>query len=197
MITALLAAHLWVLPWKLLFVLPGKACGVTSLRFGPADGKWESGSNPTPADCHFRVSVEPGPLVPAWADLPPKPVDDVEVTYTLQGGDKPQNAAVKAEKVEPAAAEASAFSARAAKVKDSVRVEVTNKSSAPVVLGDSVALRGKPKDECLGPGAATVLAPGETLIDQRPGLLSPSMKIWVSVFTAEKQCRWVEVPRKP
>jgi hypothetical protein len=40
-----------------------------------------------------------------------------------------------------------------------------------------------------------VLQPGESLVDVRPGLLSPSMQVWVAVFTAEKQCKWVEVSR--
>ena len=80
MIPALLlaAAHVYVLPWKMLFMLPAeseKPCGVTSLRFGPPDGKWESGSNPAAADCQFRVSVQPGHLLPAWSELPPKPAD--------------------------------------------------------------------------------------------------------------------------
>ena len=87
------------------------------------------------------------------------------------------------------------LSAKASKVKNSVRVEVTNKSQKPVLLGDSVALRGHPKDECVGPGPAAVIQPGETLVDQRPGLLSPSMNVWVSVFTGEKACKWVEVRR--
>jgi hypothetical protein len=45
-------------------------------------------------------------------------------------------------------------------------------------------------------GPAAVLQPGETLLDQRPGILSPSMKVFVSVFTGERNCRWIEVARK-
>jgi hypothetical protein len=196
-LTLIAAAHLYVLPWKMLFMLPAESerpCAVTSLRYGPADGKWESGSNPHPSDCEFRVSVAPGPLLPAWADLPPKPADQLEVTFTLQG-QKPQTLSLKAEKVEPGAAAAKDFGVKAAKAKKGVRVEVTNKAERPILVGDSVALRGKPKDDCVGPGPAAVLQPGETLIDVRPGLLSPSMKIFVSVFTGEKSCKWVEVSR--
>ncbi len=54
-VSLLAAAHLYVLPWKLLFLLPGNSCGVTSLLYGPPDGEWERGSNPQPGDCAFRV----------------------------------------------------------------------------------------------------------------------------------------------
>lgn len=194
------AAHLYVLPWKMLFLLPAqseKPCGVTSLRYGAPDGSWESGSNPPAADCQFRVSVAPGPLLPAWSDLPPGEAGDVRVTYTLQGSAKPETVSVKAEKVQPSPARGSDFSATAAKTGKSVRVAVRNKSDHPIVVGDATALRGKPKDDCLGPGPAAVLQPGETLHDQRPGILSPSMQVFVSVFTGEKECRWVEVSRQP
>ena len=40
----------------------------------------------------------------------------------------------------------------------SVRVEVKNVSQRPVLLGDAVALRGRPKDDCVGPGPAAVRA---------------------------------------
>ncbi|SRR5260221_8688010 len=200
MITALLAAaHLWVLPWKMLFLLPAsseKPCALSTLRYGPPDGKWEGGSNPPASSCEFRVSVAPGPLLTAWVDLPPQEADEITVTYGVKG-EKPQTASVKAEKVQPAQAQAGDFSATAAKLKNGVRVELTNKSRKPVLVGDATTLRGKPKDDCVGPGPAAVLAPGETLVDQRPGLLSPSMNVWVSVFTGEKSCKWVEVRRKP
>ncbi|HUJ26545.1 MAG TPA: hypothetical protein VLW85_11030 [Myxococcales bacterium] len=195
MIALFAAAHLYVLPWKLLFLLPGSSCGITMLRYGPADGKWERGSNPQPGDCEFRVTVTPGPLLPAWVDKGPSG-GDLDVSYQVQGSDKMQSVSLKAETVTPQPVEAGELKATAAKVKNSVRVEVTNKGQKPVLLGDSVALRGKPKDACVGPGPAAVLQPGETLVDQRPGLLSPSMKVWVAAFTGEKECRWVEVPRK-
>ena len=198
-LTLVAVAHLYVLPWKMLFLLPAeseKSCAVTSLRYGPADGSWESGSNPQAAGCEFRVSVSPGHLLAAWGDLPPKPAGEVEVTYAVPGG-RPQTVKVKAETMTPAAAPVGSFSARASKVKSSVRVEVTNRSERPFLVGDATALRGKPKDDCVGPGPAAVLQPGETLVDQRPGIVSPSMKVFVSVFTGEKQCKWVEVARKP
>jgi len=200
LIAAAAAAHLYVLPWKMLFLLPAqsaKPCGVTSLRYGPPDGSWESGSNPPASDCQFRVSVAPGPLLPAWSELPPAEAADVRVTYTLQGSSQPQSVNVKAEKVQPAPAHTSDFSATAEKAGKSVRVEVTNKSGHPIVVGDATALRGRPKDDCVGPGPAAVLQPGETLHDQRPGILSPSMQVFVSVFTGEKACRWVQVARQP
>jgi len=195
-IVLLAAAHLYVLPWKLLFLLPGESCGVTMLRYGPADGKWERGSNPPPPDCAFRVSVTPGPLLPAWVDAGPS-AGDLDVTFTVQGSGKPQTVSLKPETVTPQAVAGTDLIARASKVKNSVRVEVTNDSQKPVLLGDSVAARSKPKDDCVGPGPAAVLQPGETLVDQRPGLLSPSMQVWVAAFTGEKSCRWIQVARKP
>lgn len=192
----LAAAHLYLLPWKLLFLLPGSGCGVTSIRYGPADGKWERGSNPQPSDCSFRISVTPGPLLPVWVEAGPSG-GDLDVTFTVQGSEKPQTVSLKAEPITPAPVAPGDLSATASKVKNSVRAEVTNKSDKPVLLGDSVAARGQPKDDCVGPGPAAVLSPGETLVDQRPGLLSRSMSIWVSVFTGEKQCRWVQVRRTP
>ena len=197
MILALLVAagHLYVLPNKVLFLLPGdeKSCGVTSVRYGPSDGKWETGSNLAPPDCKFKVSVDPGGLLPAWSDPGGKKLEGaIDVTYTLQGSTKPMVATLQPEKIEPGAAQ---LSATAAKVKNSVRVEVTNKSEKVVLLGDCVAARGKPKDECHGPGPAAVLQSGETLVDVRPGLLSKSMNVWVSEFSDEKTCKWVEVKR--
>ena len=197
MILALLlaAGHLYVLPTKVLFLLPsdGKPCGVTSLRYGPSDGKWETGSNLAAPDCKFRVSVKPGDLLAAWSDPGGKKIEGaIDVTYTLHGSSKPMVATLQPEKIEPGAA---TLSATATKVKDSVRVEVTNKSEKVVLLGDSVAARGKPKDDCVGPGPAAVLQSGETLIDIRPGLLSKSMNVWVAEFSDEKTCKWVEVKR--
>lgn len=198
MILALIAAaHVYVLPWKMLFMLPsetGKPCGVSSVRYGPPDGKWEGGSNPRP-DCGFRVSVEPGNQLPAWAELPPRDAESLDLTYTLQGEDQPRTVNAKPTRFTPEPAKASDFAVKAAKVKDKVRVEVTNQSEKPVLLGDATALRGKPKDACLGPGPAAVVAPGETLVDVRPGLLSKSMNVWIAVFTGEQDCKWVEVRR--
>ncbi|MFN2548649.1 MAG: hypothetical protein ABR567_14565 [Myxococcales bacterium] len=190
------AGHLYVLPSKVLFMLPAdeKSCGVTSVRYGPSDGKWETGSNLAAPDCHFRTWVKPGPLLPAWSDPGGKPVEGaLDVTYTIHGGSKPLTATVQPEKIEPSTG--GRLSAKAEKAKNTVRVEVTNKSDRPVMLGDSVAARGRPKDDCLGPGPAAVLQSGETLVDIRPGLLSKSMNIWVSEFSDEKTCKWVEVKR--
>ncbi len=191
------AAHLYVLPNKVLFLLPAdqKACGITSVRYGPSDGKWETGSNLAAPDCQFKVSVNPGHLLPAWSDPAGKQVTGaIDVTYTVHGAEKPQVATgVQAEKFEPA--KGVPLHASAEKIKNSVRVEVTNKGDKPVMLGDSVAARNRPRDACLGPGPAAVLAPGETLVDQRPGLLSKSMQVWVAEFSDEKTCAWREVQR--
>lgn len=193
----LAAAHLYVLPWKTLLLLPApssRSCGVTSVRYGPKDGKWQRGENAQP-DCEFRVSVTPGPLFPLWVETGPA-ASDLSVTFTMQGEAEPQTVAVQPQRLQPGAAGPGALSAHAQKVKKSVRVEVRNAGDATLLLGDAVALRGHPRDACLGPGPAAAVAPGETLVDERPGLLSPSMRIWVAVFTGEKACRWVEVPRR-
>src|SRR5205823_2999950 len=97
------------------------------------------------------------------------------------------------EKIEPKSVEGSELKSAAKKVgAKRVRVEVRNGSNHPVLLGDVVVGRGKPKDECTAGTPAAVVQPGESLVDVRPGLLSPSMKAWVAVFTGEKQCRWVQ-----
>jgi len=192
----LAAAHLYVLPSKVLFLVPAdeKSCGVTSIRYGPSDGKWETGSNLAAPDCKFRTWVKPGPLLPAWSDPGGKALEGaIDVTYTVHGATKPLTASVQPEKIEPSTG--GRLAAKAEKVKNSVRVEVTNKSEKTVMLGDSVAARGKPRDDCLGPGPAAVLQTGETLVDIRPGLLSKSMNVWVSEFSDEKTCKWVEVRR--
>ena len=192
----LAAGHLYVLPSKVLFLLPAdeKSCGVTSVRYGPSDGKWETGSNLAAPDCQFKVAVKPGELLPAWSDPAGKTMSGpIDVTYTIHGGEKPRVVTLQPEKIEPATG--AQLAATSAKEKKGVRVEVTNKSEKPVMLGDSVAARGKPKDDCVGPGPAAVLQPGETLVDVRPGLLSKSMAVWVSEFSDEKTCKWVEVKR--
>jgi len=60
-----------------------------------------------------------------------------------------------------------------------------------------VALRSKPQDDYIGASPAAVLQPAESLVDWLPGLLSLSMQVWVSVFTGEKQCRWVQASNFP
>jgi hypothetical protein len=195
MIALLAAGHLYVTLGKLLFLLPAsdKVCGIATLRYGPASGKWERGSNPPQATCEFRQFVEPGPLLPVWGEAG-KDTEELEVTYQLAGEAQPQTVTLKPETLEPSAK--ASLSSTARKVKGRVRVEVKNEGDAAVLIGDATAARNKPKDACLGGGPTAALAPGETLVDVRPGLLSPSMKAWVAVFTGEKDCRWVEVARK-
>jgi hypothetical protein len=196
MIALLAAGHLYVTLGKLLFLLPASetVCGVSMLRYGPASGKWESGTNPPQAGCEFRQFVEPGALLPVWGEAG-KAVEDLDVTFQLSGQSKAQTVSLKPETLTPAAEARLSSSAR--KVRSSVRVEVKNEGDAPVLVGDAVAARNRPKDRCEGNGPTAAIEPGETLVDVRPGLLSPSMKAWVAVFTSEKACRWVEVARKP
>jgi hypothetical protein len=200
-VIALLAAaaaatgHAYVLPWGVLFELPApneSACSVTSLRFGPPDGKWERGSEQKPASCEFRSFVLPGPLVPGWAER--ADLAEVRITYTVRGSEEPQTVTVQAETLDPAAlgAEAASLTATVQKVKGNVRSVVTSRANHPVLLGDAVAARNKPRDDCRGPGPTAVLQNGESLLDVRPGLLSPSMQVWVAVFTGQRKCSWVK-----
>jgi hypothetical protein len=192
MIALLAAGHLYVTLGKLLFLVPAtsNACGIASLRFGPADGKWDSGASPPKADCAFKQFVQPDALIPVWGETEKK-FDELTVTYQVAGESKAQTVSLKPETLTPVAS--AKLSATAKKVKNSVRVEVKNRGDAPVLIGDAAAARGKPKDSCVGNGPSIALAPGETLVDLRPGLLSPSMKAWVAVFSDEKSCRWTEV----
>lgn len=192
MIALLAAGHLYVTLGKLLFLVPASdtACGISMLRFGPADGKWDSGASPPRADCEFRQVVEPGALLPIWGETDKK-FDELNVTYQVAGQSNAQTVSLKPEPLTPAAS--ARLAAAAKKVKSSVRVEVKNVGDAPVLIGDAAAARGKPKDGCQGGGPTVALAPGETMVDVRPGLLSPSMKAWVAVFSDEKSCRWTEV----
>jgi hypothetical protein len=190
------AAHAYVLPWAVLFELPvlgEKACAVSSLRYGPPDGKWERGSQQEkPVSCEFRQFVLPGPLLPVWAE--PAELTEVRVTYTVQGSDEPQTITLPAESIDLAtlAAPAGALTAVVEKMKGNVRAVVTSNASHPVLLGDAIAARNRPRDDCRGPGPATVLQKGESLLDVRPGLLSPSMQVWVAAFTGGRQCTWVK-----
>jgi hypothetical protein len=192
MIALLAAGHLYVTLGKLLFLLPAteQACGVATLRFGPSDGRWDSGASPPRPDCEFRQVVEPGALIGVWGETDKK-FDELSVTYQVAGDAKAQTVSLKPEPLTPDGK--AKLSAAAKKVKNSVRMEVKNEGDAPVLVGDAAAARGKPKDACLGSGPTAALAPGETLVDLRPGLLSPSMKAWVAVFSDEKSCRWTEV----
>ena len=191
------AGHAYVLPWAVLFELPvpgERACAISSLRYGPPDGKWERGTQQDKlASCEFRQFVLPGRLLPSWAE--PVELDEVRVTYTVQGSEEPQTISLTAERIDAAALAASAGSLAATvhKVKENVRSVVTSNASHPVLLGDAIAARNKPKDDCRGPGPSVVLQKGESLLDVRPGLLSPSMQVWVAAFTGPKQCTWVKV----
>jgi len=193
---AAVAGHAYVLPWAVLFELPvqgEKACAIGSLRYGPPDGKWERGNQQDkPVSCEFRQLVLPGPLLPSWAE--PGEVDEVRVTYTVQGSDEPQTTSITAERIDPAtlAVGPGALTATVQKVKDNVRSVVTSNASHPVLLGDAIAARNRPTDDCRGPGPSAVLQKGESLLDVRPGLLSPSMQVWVAAFTGPKQCSWVK-----
>jgi hypothetical protein len=190
------AGHAYVLPWAVLFELPvpgERACAISSLRYGPPDGNWERGTQQDkPASCELRQFVLPGPLLPSWAE--PVELDEVRVTYTVQGSEEPQTISLTAERIDPAALAASAGSLAATvrKATDNVRSVVTNNASHPVLLGDAIAARNKPKDDCRGPGPSAVLQKGESLLDVRPGLLSPSMQVWVAAFTGPRRCTWVK-----
>jgi hypothetical protein len=198
----LAAGHLYVLPWRALFLLPvagEKTCAISSVRYGPPDGKWERGTHQDkPASCEFRQFVLPGPLLPSWVER--AEMSEVEVTYTVQGSEKVQSISLRAEPLDPAPLRVGGtqLAGAATKSKGVVRVQVTNRGTGPVLLGDALAARNQPRDPCLGPGPVAVVQPGESLVDLRTGLLSKSMRIWVAAFTGPRQCRWVEASaRKP
>lgn len=208
--TLLAAGHLYLFQWpdqpaRLLMLLPAQgedACGVGPVNFGPSDNSWSSGSAGMHPDCGFRQSVLPGSLLPLWVDAgKAKPGVPLEVAWTLVGGGASGKSRSETLTAEPVAvdelkASPAGLHATAAKVKSSVRVEVRNGGGGPVLLGDAVAARNRPKDACVGAGPQALLKAGETLVDVRPGLLSPSMQVWAAVFTGPKACRWVEVQRK-
>jgi len=209
-IALLAAAHLYLFQWpgeppQALFLLPTEgenACGMANLVFGAPDGSWSGGSQGPKATCEFRQWVDPGKLLPVWVDAGKiTPGAEVEVTWTFQGGGatgKGHAATLRAEEVPAGSLKPSAagLSGTATKVKNDARVEVKNGGTAPVLLGDAVAARGKPDDSCVGSGPQVLLQPGETLVDLRPGLVSKSMRIWAAAFSAPKQCQWVEVRRR-
>lgn len=206
MIALLAAAHAYLFFWpgqptKALFLLPAEgACGIGTLTFGAPDNSWTGGSAGANASCEFRQSVQPGSLLPIWVDAAKaKPGGDIEVAWTVQGsGAKGHSLTLKAEPVAVESLKASAvgLSAKATKVKNSVRVELKNGASTALLFGDAVAARNRPDDSCVGSGPQILLQPGETMVDTRPGLLSKSMQVWAAAFTGPKQCRWVEVRRR-
>jgi hypothetical protein len=207
--TLLAAGHLYLFQWpdqpaKLLFLLPTEgenACGIGPLNFGPSDNSWSGGSAGGHPDCAFRQSVAPGSLLPLWVEAgKARPGMPLEVAWTLAGGGasgKSRSATLSAETVavDDLKASPARLRASAAKVKSSVRVEVKNGGEGPVLLGDAVAARNRPKDACLGAGPQVLLKAGETLVDVRPGLLSPSMQVWAAAFSGPKACRWMEIAR--
>lgn len=208
--TLLAAGHLYLFQWpgqpaRLLMMLPGEgenACGVGPVNFGPSDNSWSSGSAGTNPECTFRQSVLPGSLLPLWVDAgKAKAGVPLEVAWTLAGGGasgKGHSATLTAQPVaiDELKASPAGLHASAAKVKGNVRVEVKNGGTGPLLLGDAVAARTRPKDACVGAGPQVLLQPGETLVDVRPGLLSPSMQVWAAAFTGPKACRWVEIARR-
>lgn len=208
--TLLAAGHLYLFQWpdqpaRLLMLLPAQgedACGVGPVNFGPSDNSWSSGSAGTHPDCGFRQSVQPGSLLPVWVEAgKAKPGEPLELAWTLAGAGasgKSHSATLSPEPVpvDDLKASSAGLHAAAAKVKSSVRVEVKNGGSGPVLLGDAVAARTRPKDACVGAGPQVLLKAGETLVDVRPGLLSPSMQVWAAAFTGPKQCKWVEIHRR-
>jgi len=208
-IPLLAAAHLYVFAWpgeapKALFLLPaeGNACGVGQVIFGAPDGSWSGGSPGTPVSCEFRQQVQPDSLLPSWVDAgKAAPGADVDVTWSLTGGGAKgvaKQVTLKAEGVDVAALKTApgGLSASAAKVKNSVKVQLKNGGSAPVLIGDAVAARNRPEDSCVGSGPQVLLQPGETLVDTRPGLLSKSMQVWAAAFSGPKTCKWVQVARR-
>jgi hypothetical protein len=193
MIALLAIGHIYVTLGKLLFLLPASesSCTISSVRYSPPSGKWERGSYPPSNTCEFEQFVEPGALVPVWGDASDDSPQELEVFYQLGTKGKERTVKLKPEPLTPESAARLAASAR--KEKGSVRLEVKNEGEAPVLVGDAIAARNKPKDACEGNGPTVAIPPGETLVDIRPGLLSPSMKAWVALFSAEKSCRWHEV----
>jgi hypothetical protein len=194
------AAHAYVLPWGVLFLLPSNrenACALSSVHFGPADGKWERAwQQDKPDACEFRQSVVPGPLLGTWVEH--ADVGDVSVTYTVQGSNEPQTVSVHAETIDPAEFTTGGvrLSATVQKVKGRVRSVVTNNSDHPVLLGDVIAKIAKPTDSCSSGGATVILQRSESLVDVREGLLSPSMSAWVAAFRDAKHCTWIKAPTR-
>jgi hypothetical protein len=191
---------------RVLFLVPagsGAPCGVTALAYSRPDGRWEKALGPLskPPSCEFRQEVMPGSLVSYWDEEGPPPSKapgDYDVTFTVHTatGNVDGHVSLKAEIVDPATlalAPGEKLSAAAAKVKNSVRSEVGNPTGHLVLVGDAAAARNKPQDACGSPVA--VLAPNETFVDVRPGLLSKSMDVWLAVFADPKHCKWVGVRR--
>ena len=198
---ALIAAgHLFTFDGQpdVLLMLPAHdgACGIGAVAYGTPDGKFSKVFEP-PAkrpSCEFRQAVKPGDLIGYWdhgGGLPAAPAS-FEVTYTVQAksGEKESKATLAAEPLK--LGDDHKLKASAAKAGRSVRVELTNEGPDPLLAGDAVAARSKPRDSCVGAGPSAVLVAGESLADARPGLLSKSMQVWVAVFRDLKRCSWVK-----
>lgn len=200
-LAALIAAgHLFTFEGQpdVLLMLPARAdaCGIGAVAYGTADGKinkvFEAPAKR--ASCEFRQTVQAGDLIGYWdhsGGLPAGPVS-FEVTYSVQskGSEAESKVTLTAE---PATIGANPkLKASAAKVGKSVKVELTNEGPEPVLVGDAVAARSKPSDNCAGAGPTALLLAGETLTDVRPGLLSKSMQVWAAVFKDLKRCAWVK-----
>jgi hypothetical protein len=193
MIALLAAGHIYVTLGKLLLLLPAteKTCALEQVRYGPKDRSWDRGAASPGGDCQFQQFVEPGGQQPIWGEAGSDTTSELEVVYRVPGDEQPKLVTLKQEPLEPA--DGAKLSASARKVKNRVRVEVKNTGDAAVLVGDVIAARSRPSDSCAGNGPTAAIPPGESLVDLRPGLLSPSMKAYVAVFTGEKSCRWVEV----
>ena len=198
------AGHLFTFDGQpdVLLMLPAKAdaCGIGAVAYGTADGKFSKvfEAPPRPVSCDFRQSVMPGALIGYWdhsGDLPAGPAT-FEVTYSVQGkaGEEQLKAALAAEPLRVGGAHKLKGTASKAAGR-SVKVVVTNEGPDPLLVGDAVAARDKPKDGCLGSGPTAVLQASEALVDTRPGLLSKSMVVWAAVFKDLKHCDWVKAGR--
>jgi len=187
--------HVYLLPWGALFELPvpsERFCAIQLLRYSPPDGKSERARElDQQVSCEIRQFVQPGLLLSTWTA--PDQLSEVQVTYTLQGNQEQRTVTLQAEPLDPKdLAGGASLAATVQKVKNDVRSLVTSRSTHPVLVGDAIVGLGKPKEDCRGPGPTAVLQKGESLLDVRPGLLSPSMKVWVAVFTGQKRCSWVQ-----
>src|SRR5260370_202783 len=75
-----------------------------------------------------RVPGGAGPPLAAWGELPPGEAGALAGPYTVQGAPGPLRVSGQAEKRQPAPARSSDFAAKAGKVGNRVRVELTNRS---------------------------------------------------------------------
>jgi len=177
----------YLLPWKMLFLAAG---GIREpLRVDLAAvraARWKVGERLQSAasDASSGVSVRRD-ICFRLERIAAQPADALDVTYTLQGAAKPSVASGVKPSRSSAARHGSDFSAKV-QSEEQRAGRSDNKAERPILVGDSVANRGVPKDDCVGPGPAAVLQPGETLRRSAPRLLSPSMKVFVAVLAAKR-----------